>query len=85
MSKYQINITQKAEKEFLKLPKKIQARVDKVITSITLNPKSGKILTGKFDDCYSLRVWPYRIIYTIDSVNKVVVILRIAHRKEVYR
>ncbi len=85
MINYQINVTGKAEKEYLKLPKKIQERVDRALATLTLNPKIGKTLTGKFNDCFSLRVWPYRVIYAIDLINKVVVILRIAHRKEVYR
>ncbi|MDD5687283.1 MAG: type II toxin-antitoxin system RelE/ParE family toxin [Elusimicrobia bacterium] len=50
---------------------------------LTKNPMCGKRLTGDFAGLYSLRIGDYRIIYTLGQ--NVVLILRIAHRKEVYR
>lgn len=48
------------------------------------NPIAGKKLTGKLEEQYSLRIWPYRIIYFINN-KKDVIITDIGHRKDVYR
>ena len=48
------------------------------------NPIAGKKLTGKLESQYSLRIWPYRIVYFVDK-ERDVIITDIRHRKDVYR
>jgi mRNA interferase RelE/StbE len=36
-------------------------------------------------DDYRLRVGVYRIVYAVDDAERVVIVARIAHRREVYR
>ena len=55
------------------------------IDSLSNNPYSGKPLKGDKKGCYSLRHGNYRIIYEIYQQHKVVLIIRIGHRKEIYR
>jgi mRNA interferase RelE/StbE len=50
---------------------------------IVADPFSGKSLKGDFRGCYRYRFGDYRVIYTI--IGKEVLVLRIGHRKEVYR
>jgi len=38
-----------------------------------------------YDDVYRIRVGNYRVIYEIDGKQITIVILKIGHRKEVYR
>jgi mRNA interferase RelE/StbE len=59
--------------------------VARVLVSLKENPFSGKKLAGEFEDFYSVRVWPYRVIYTIVKKELVVLVVDIAHRKEAYR
>jgi len=40
-------------------------------------------LAGRDD--YRIRVGDYRIVYAIDDVDRVILVARIAHRREVYR
>ena len=47
------------------------------------NPFAGKPLKGDFRGCYRYRFGDYRVIYSIS--NQEIVILRIGHRKEIYR
>ncbi|RLD16338.1 MAG: hypothetical protein DRI36_05800 [Caldiserica bacterium] len=42
-------------------------------------------MKGDLKDCFSLRVGDYRIIYEVYSDQKVVLIIRVGHRKEIYR
>jgi mRNA interferase RelE/StbE len=55
----------------------------KIETELAATPHEGKRLTGEFAGLYSLRVGDYRAIYTI--LGDGVLILRIGHRKEVYK
>lgn len=76
-------LSRTAEKEFSKLSKKDQKKIYKKLVFLKSDPKSGKKLVGKLKGFYSLRVWPYRIIYMIKS--KKVLVFHIAHRQGVYK
>jgi mRNA-degrading endonuclease RelE of RelBE toxin-antitoxin system len=41
-------------------------------------------LGGKLKGCYSLRAWPYRIIYQIIKKSLYVAVIRILHRQGAY-
>jgi mRNA interferase RelE/StbE len=43
-----------------------------------------KPLRGNLAGCYRYRVGDYRVLYRIDDSQKVVLVLKIAHRSEVY-
>jgi mRNA interferase RelE/StbE len=45
----------------------------------------GKPLRHEFQGFYSARVGPYRILYEINDTVRVVAVIRIAHRSDVYR
>ena len=47
------------------------------------DPQAGKPLTGPFRGLRSLRIGDHRIVYSLGSDG--LLVLRIAHRKEVYR
>jgi mRNA interferase RelE/StbE len=57
--------------------------MDKIETVLSDNPDKGELLRGKFKGMFKLRVGDYRIVY-IKTKNSVL-ILRIRHRKHVYR
>ena len=81
---YKITYKKSVTKDLKKIDKKQCIRIlNKIEAEILQNPKNGKELTGNFSGLYSYRVGDYRIIYTIISDCEVL-ILRIAHRKEVY-
>ena len=50
------------------------------------NPQRvGKPLRHEFEGTYSARVGPYRILYEIDEVVRIVAVIRIAQRADVHR
>ena len=57
----------------------------KFINCLSGNPYYGKPLKGNKKGCYSLRVGEYRIIYEVYPSKKIVYIIRIGHRKDIYR
>ena len=73
-------------KEIKKLPRDIQQRVVNVIEStLIINPYIGEHSHGEFKGYYKIRVGDYRIIYTLENEECIILIVRISHRKDVYR
>ena len=83
--KYQIIILPAAEKALSKLPKRMQVRIQGVITTLARNPVPpvSKKLVGR--DSYRLRVSDYRIVYSIHENILTVKVVSVGHRREVYR
>lgn len=76
-------ITPQAVKDYKKLSPVEQKKIKKRLALLESSPTSGKRLTGKLSGIYSLRAWPYRILYIIQS--KEVWVTHIAHRQGVYK
>lgn len=83
--KYQIVVLPAAEKSLLKLPKKMQVRIQGAITTLASNPVPPvtRKLVGR--DSYRLRVSDYRIVYSIHENILTVKIISVGHRREIYR
>jgi mRNA-degrading endonuclease RelE of RelBE toxin-antitoxin system len=80
-----VYFTPNTEKILSKLKdKKLEKRFRDVKSILERNPLAGKKLIGKLEGQYSLRIWPYRIVYFINQ-EKDVIITDIRHRKDVYR
>ncbi len=82
---YKIIIQPNAEKKFLKLPKSWQIKIGRAINLLATNPFIGKKLHGDYKGAYSLRAWPFRIMYSIDSHRIIVEVLDLGHRKDIYK
>lgn len=78
-----IQFTRSSEKELSKLDKKLAQRIFNKIKLLAENPSQVKTekLTGV--EGFRFRVGDYRVIYIVE--NEVVVIVRIRHRREVYK
>jgi mRNA interferase RelE/StbE len=82
---YTVEIVSRAEKEFLGLPSTARSRIRVKILSLEENPKPFGSKKLRETEYYRLRAGDYRVIYSVDDENKIVKVLSIAHRKEVYR
>ena len=85
MRKYSVEIVPKAEKEFLKLPNPLRNRIRGKILGLEIDPKPFGSKKLKETDFHRIRIGDYRIIYSIQENSRLVKVLSIAHRKEVYR
>lgn len=83
---YTIEFLKTAEKELAALPKDAQRRVARKIGALRENPRppGAKLLEGE-ERFYRLRVGEYRVIYSIEGKRLVVLVIKIGHRKDVYR
>ena len=83
--KYRVKLKRRAEKELNKIPRRDYYSVITALVGLAANPFVGKKLEGKYKDYYSIRVWPYRIIYQINKKEFLVFVIRIGHRQGIYR
>ena len=85
---YSLKFLNSAKKELSKLDKPIQKLIKEKILILANNPdelkNNIKPLKGEYKGKFRLRVNDYRIIYKIEDEKIMIVVIRIAHRKEVY-
>jgi len=83
---YKTKWDDRAEEDLEQLPSEIALKVhDRVESHLTQLPKQlGKALVGQYKGLYRYRYGDYRILYEIDTDNRLIIINRIGHRKEIY-
>lgn len=83
---YKVLIKSSAEKQLKKLPTNIKLKIDKLIRSLAENPRPNNVkkLAG-YDNAYRVRHADYRIVYSIEDDKLIVEVVRVAHRKKVYK
>ncbi|MCZ7670420.1 MAG: type II toxin-antitoxin system RelE/ParE family toxin [Chloroflexi bacterium] len=85
---YDIQLTQAAQKFYAKADTPLTKQLNRCFAQLSQNPHihpNIKRLSGKFSGFYRYRVGDYRVVYEIKEDNAIVIILIIAHRREVYR
>ena len=79
-------ITPSAKRQLESLPEKARNRIDGRILSLGENPRPhGSVALEGITGLCRIRVGNYRVIYKIQHKDMVVLVVRIGHRREVYR
>jgi mRNA interferase RelE/StbE len=83
---YAVQFKPIASRQFDSLPREIQKRVALKIDALRDNPNPAgcKKLTG-LPDVWRIRVGDYRVVYQVQGQTCIVLVLKIGHRREVYR
>jgi len=83
---YSILLAPPAERQLTSLTGSVQKRIVKRLKSLRENPRPQgvKKLAGE-EDLYRIREGNYRIIYTIQDKELIVLVVKIGNRKDVYR
>ena len=86
---WRIEITQTAEKQITKLSRSVQKSIQRFLRerlTPAVNPRQwGKPLQGEKRGLWRYRVGDYRLICDIQDEKVVVLVLRVGHRKDIYR
>ncbi len=83
---YKLVFDDKVIKDLKSIDKAWQQRIIKAIkTKLVDNPFQGKRLVGELSPYYRYRVGGYRVIYEVQEQEVLVTVIKIRHRKEVYR
>lgn len=85
MASYRLQIKPSAAKEIETLPQKDRQRVVARIQGLATDPRPPgcEKLSGR--EQYRVRQGNYRIPYTLHDADLLVVVIKIGHRREVYR
>ena len=84
--KYTVIISRTSQKVINRLDGDMYSRIIRKLETIEDNPRPVGIekLAGQ-DNLYRVRVGDWRIVYAIQDRNLVILVVKVAHRKEVYR
>jgi mRNA interferase RelE/StbE len=87
VASYSVFIKTSAAKELEAVePRAVRARIVSRIQGLaqTPRPRGGQKLAGEAER-YRIRQGAYRIVYSVDDQRRIVEIVKVGHRREVYR
>ncbi len=85
MSSISIRWDRRAVKEARRLPKADRSRVYEAIAELTEDPLRGLPMSGEWRGLRRLRVGVYRVLYAFDGRELLISVIRIGHRRGIYR
>jgi len=85
MARYKIEVKKSAAKEIARLPRKDMQAVLARISALAENPRSSDCKKLSAQDKYRVRCGDYRILYSIQDDVLIICVVKVGHRKEIYR
>ena len=86
MGRYRVEISRTAQAQLKRVPRDGQTRVVRAILALADEPfpKGSRKLSG-YTDVFRIRIGQYRVIYSVAKGKLIVIVLKIGHRKNIYR
>ncbi len=84
MIRYQVAIQPEHRERLAHLPPNIKQKLRAGLRLLETDPLTGKSLEQELTGYRSYPIHPYRIVYRIDFSRKIVHLVIVAHRREVY-
>ena len=81
---YSLQIKASAAKALTKIPRPSRIRLIEAIDRLRNEPNAGGVLKGEFAGLRRIRVGSYRVGYEVVDDLLVILVIRVAHRKDVY-
>ena len=85
MGSFEIIFKQSVAKDLRQIPKKDVARILKRIDSLRAEPRPPGVEKLSGQEKYRIRQGVYRILYEIRNDELIVVVVKVGHRRDVYR
>lgn len=85
MAKYKIEVKKSAVKEFKRIPSNDLKRLINIITSLKENPRPSGCVKLSSEELYRIKKGKYRVLYQIKDDILMIIIVKISHRKDVYK
>jgi mRNA interferase RelE/StbE len=85
MGSFEVVFKQSVAKDLRQVPKKDVARILKRIEALKTEPRPPGVEKLSGQEKYRIRQGVYRILYEIRNDELIVVVVKIGHRREVYR
>lgn len=85
MAKYSLSFKKSVSKDLRGIPEKDVKRILKCIELLCTDPRAEGCMKLSGQERYRVRQGIYRIIYEIHESELVIMVVKVAHRSEVYR
>lgn len=83
-SHYEVVLSAKADKQLNDLSTSLQRRIARALEDLQPEPRPpGAIKLQGADDLWRIRVGDYRIVYSIDDGQLIVLVVRLGHRRDI--
>ena len=85
MESYRILVRPSAAKEIEAVPRRDRYRIVARIQGLTSEPRPPGCEKLSGQDEYRVRQGAYRVVYAVDDEERSVLVVKVGHRKDVYR
>ena len=85
MAKYRVLIKPSAAKELESTPKRDRLRIVERIQALSDNPRPPGCEKLSGQEKYRIRQGRYRVLYAVDDQELTVLVVKVGHRRDVYR
>jgi len=82
---YEVITPRRVQRIIAALPTADSRRVLAAIKALAQSPRPAGVTKLRGEDLWRIRVGDYRVVYAIEDQRLVVTIVRVGHRREVYR
>jgi mRNA interferase RelE/StbE len=83
---YSVSLAPAADRQFRKLSVLIQQRIKPHIDALASDPRPAKVIKMEGEsDLHRIRVGDYRVVYYLWDREGEMLVVKTAHRREVYR
>lgn len=82
---YEVELRRNVIKSLDRLQEPEHSRIISVIQRLEKNPRPRGIEKIRGTEFWRIREGDYRLVYHIDDVSKIVTVVRIGHRRDIYR
>jgi mRNA interferase RelE/StbE len=83
---YEVRLLVTARRQLLRVPAPIRSRVGNAIRGLAADPRPpGCKKLAHSNDYYRIRVGDYRVLYEVRDRDVLVFVIKIGHRRDVYR
>ncbi len=82
---YEIGLRRRAQRALDRLPKTDFQAVIEAIKELAQTPRPKGVEKIKTAGLWRIRQGDYRIIYAIDDNRQIIIVVRVGHRREIYR
>ena len=85
MNPYQLAVDKRVAKDLANLPFEVQDRVFERLQALAEDPFMPGVIKLKGETAYRARVGDYRIVFEVDTTARVLTVLAVDHRSNIYR
>jgi len=85
MEKFELVFKQSVAKDLRSIPKKDVSKILKRIEALKADPRPPGLEKFSGQELYRIRQGVYRILYEIKNDELIIIVVKIGHRRDVYR